>query len=96
MLADPSRQASYDGTAVMADWLDSDRCCFFSDQDGFRNLYFFNAKSGEVKQLSFFRTDLADARYVTVGGKKSLFWMHSDPIHTTMMLMECQDGAEVR
>ena len=92
VLTDSSRQASYDGTAVMEDWLDSDRCCFFSDQDGFRNLYSFNAKSGEVRQMTFFKTDLADARYLTVGGKKCLFGMQSDPIHTTFMLLDCQDG----
>lgn len=89
VLTDSSRTASYDGTDVMDKWFDNDECFFFSNQDGYRNLYRFDAFGGDVRQMTFFKKDLTDARYVTIGGRKYLFCIQGDPVGTTMMLLDC-------
>lgn len=95
VLTNSSLKASYAGCDVMDEWTDNDCCFFFSDQDGFKNLYSFNATMGQVKQMTHFTTDLGDVCYVTVGKVKYLFALQSNPIETVMMLINPADGSVV-
>lgn len=95
VLTDPTLKASYAGCDVMEEWTSNDECFFFSDQDGYRNLYRFNAITGKVDQMTRFTTDLGDVCYVTVGKQKFLFALQSNPIQTTMMLLDIKDGSVV-
>lgn len=91
VLTNSSLKASYAGCDIMDEWTDNDHCFFFSDQDGYKNIYSFNALTKEVKQMTHFTTDLGDVCYVTVNKKKYLFALQSNPIETTMMLLNLKD-----
>lgn len=91
VLTNSSLKASYAGCDIMDEWTDNGHCFFFSDQDGYKNLYSFNALTKEVKQMTHFTTDLGDVCYVTVNKKKYLFALQSNPIETTMMLLNVKD-----
>ena len=88
VLTNPSLMASYAGCDVMEEWTNNDECFFFSDQDGFKNLYSFNARTLQVEQKTHFTADLGDVCYVTVGKDKYLFALQSTPIETSMMLLD--------
>lgn len=88
VLTDPSKPGSYAGTSVMEQWLSDDVCFFFSDQDGYKNLYRFNRRTMETKQVTRFTSDIDDARFVTVDKKKYLFLLQSNPVETSLMLMD--------
>lgn len=91
VLTNSSLKASYAGCDIMDAWTDNDHCFFFSDQDGYKNLYSFDALTKEVKQMTHFTTDLGDVCYVTINNKKYLFALQSNPIETTMMLLNVKD-----
>lgn len=91
VLTNSSLKASYAGCGIMDEWTDNDHCFFFSDQDGYKNLYSFDALTKEVKQMTHFTTDLGDVCYVTINNKKYLFALQSNPIETTMMLLNVKD-----
>lgn len=92
VLTDATKQASYAGTAVMDEWISPDECFFFSDQDGYKNLYRFNRTTMQVEPVTRFTTDIEDARFVTVQNKKYLFLLQSNPIETSLMLMDIPTG----
>ncbi len=95
VLTDASLHASYSGCDVMEDWLNNDECFFFTDQDGHKNLYHFNAKTMDVKQMTSFELDLDDACYVTIGKDKYLFALQYSPIETRMLLLKPSDCSVV-
>lgn len=95
VLTDPERKASYAGCDVMEEWLSEDECLFFSDQDGYKNLYHFNAATMQVDQLTHFTTDLGEACLVNAGKEKLLFALQGNPIETTMLLLRPNDGSVV-
>lgn len=91
LLTDSTKYGSYAGTDVMDDWISNDECFFYSDQDGYRNLYYFNVNTKEVKQMTHFKEDIEDARFLTIGKQKYLFGLTSTPVATSMMLMNVKD-----
>ncbi|WP_102407694.1 alpha/beta hydrolase family protein [Parabacteroides bouchesdurhonensis] len=92
VLTDASRKASYAGTSVMQEWISPDECFYFSDQDGYKNIYRFDRKSMKSTQVTHFTTDIEDARFVTIKNEKYLFVLQSNPIETSMMLMDIKTG----
>lgn len=95
VLTNSSLKASYAGCDVMDEWADDHSCFFFSDQDGYKNLYRFNAATGEVRQMTHFTQDLGGVCYVTVKGQKYLFALQGTPVETVMMLLNPVDGSVV-
>lgn len=87
-LNDPSKNASFDGCDMMKEWVNNDECYYFSDQDGYRNLYLFNAKTLATEQVTSYKSPLEDARLVKVGKKTYIFGLQSTPIETTMLLID--------
>lgn len=94
-LNDPSKNASFDGCDMMKEWVNNDECYYFSDQDGYRNLYLFNAKTKATKQITSYKAPLEDARLVTIGKKNYIFGLQSTPIQTSMILIDPATNKEV-
>ena len=94
-LNDPQKTASFDGCDMMKEWLNNDECIYFSDQDGFRNLYLFNAKTFATRQLTTYKMPVEDARLVKIGKKNYIFALQSTPIQTSMLLLDPATGKEL-
>lgn len=94
-LNDPSKNASFDGCDMMKEWVNNDECYYFSDQDGYRNLYLFNAKTKATRQITSYKAPLEDARLVTIGKKNYIFGLQSTPIQTSMILIDPATNKEV-
>ncbi len=94
-LNDPTKNASFDGCDMMKEWVNNDECYYFSDQDGYRNLYLFNAKTKATKQITSYKAPLEDARLVTIGKKNYIFGLQSTPIQTSMILIDPATNKEV-
>lgn len=95
VLTDPERKASYAGCDVMEEWMNNEECFFFSDQDGYKNLYHFNAGTKTVKPVTRFTADLSEACYVNADKQKLLFVLQSNPTESTMMLLSPRDGSVI-
>lgn len=91
ILTNPELKASYAGCDVMDDWINDHECFFFSDQDGYKNLYHFDAQTGAVEQKTHFTQDLEQVEFVTIKGQKYLFGLRQTPIAATLMLMDVQN-----
>lgn len=94
-LNDPAKNASFDGCDMMKEWVNNDECYYFSDQDGYRNLYLFNAKTKATKQITAYKEPLEDARIVKIGKKNYIFGLQSTPIQTSMILIDPATNKEV-
>lgn len=94
-LNDPAKNASFDGCDMMKEWVSNDECYYFSDQDGYRNLYLFNAKTKATKQITAYKVSLEDARLVKIGKKRYIFGLQSTPIATSMILIDPSNNKEV-
>lgn len=94
-LNDPAKTASFDGCDMMKEWLNNDECYYFSDQDGYRNLYLFNAKTKATEQITRYKAPLEDARMVKLGKKNYIFALQSTPIETSMILIDPATRKEV-
>ncbi|MGI6233223.1 MAG: S9 family peptidase [Prevotella sp.] len=91
----PDRQASFSGCDIMNDWLDNDHAYYFSDDDGYRNLYAVDLRNFSCKQLTHFKEPLQSARLVKSGKKQYLFAVLSTPIQSTLLLLDPLTGKEV-
>jgi dipeptidyl aminopeptidase/acylaminoacyl peptidase len=94
-LTDSRKRASLSGCKVIEEWLSAETCFFFSDQDGYANLYSFDLPGKTVQQVTHYRTDVDDACYVTIDDRKYLFATQSNPIETTLILID-PDTKDVR
>lgn len=88
VITNPELMASYAGCDVMDEWIDDTHCFFFSDQDGYKNLYHFDSETKAVEQKTFFKQDLEQVEFVTIKGQKYLFGLRQTPIAATLMLMD--------
>jgi dipeptidyl aminopeptidase/acylaminoacyl peptidase len=71
----------------MEEWLSEDECIFFSDQDGYANLYSFKLTGKTVQQMTQYTADVDDAAYLTITGNKYLLALQSNPIETKLTLI---------
>lgn len=93
---DPDKNASFSGCDIMKDgWISNDESYYFSDEDGFRNVYLYNVVTGAKKQITKYTTNVEGATLVTIGKKKYLFAMLNNPIQTTMILIDPTTGKEI-
>jgi dienelactone hydrolase len=72
----------------MEEWLSDDACFFFSDQDGYMNLYSFTLPTQTVEQVTHYTADIDDATYVTIDGQKYLLALQSNPVETKLTMIE--------
>lgn len=87
-LTDSRKKASLSGCSILKEWLSDEACFFFSDQDGYTNLYSFNTSDKAVKQVTQYTTDIDDAAYVSINDSKYLLALQSNPIETRMILID--------
>ncbi|MDD6518560.1 MAG: prolyl oligopeptidase family serine peptidase [Prevotella sp.] len=86
---EPDNNGSFSGCDIMKNgWVNNDETYYFSDEDGYRNVYLFNVKTGKKRQITHYKTEVKEAVPVTFGKKTYLFAMLNNPIETTMMLID--------
>ncbi|MDR1344861.1 MAG: prolyl oligopeptidase family serine peptidase [Tannerellaceae bacterium] len=87
-LTDSNKRASLSGCRVMEEWLSDNECLFFSDQDGYANLYSFNLRDKTVKQTTQYTVDIDDAAFVTIDNSRYLIALQSNPVETKLILID--------
>ncbi|MDR1259654.1 MAG: prolyl oligopeptidase family serine peptidase [Tannerellaceae bacterium] len=87
-LTDSRKRASLSGCKIIEEWLSDEECLFFSDQDGYTNLYSFSTSGKTVQQVTQYTTDIDDAAYVSVNDSKYLLALQSNPIETRLILID--------
>lgn len=70
------------------EWLNSDEFIFFSNEDGFENLYRFNIKTKKSTQITHVNKDIKDAELVTIDGKRYIFAIQENPIESELLLID--------
>lgn len=90
VITDAETKRSWPG--AYREWLSTDEFIYFSNEDGFRNVYKYNIASKSGEQLTSFDRDLGDAELVTVGGKQLLFVVLSNPIENEIVLVDPHSG----
>jgi dipeptidyl aminopeptidase/acylaminoacyl peptidase len=68
---------------------------YFSNEDGFKNAYRYDMRSGKPTQVTRFERDIASSMLVQTGGKKHLLAVTSNPIETQLSLVEPMTGEVV-
>jgi dipeptidyl aminopeptidase/acylaminoacyl peptidase len=90
LITDPQLPRSWPG--VYKEWLSDEEFLYFSNEDGFRNVYRYNIQSNESAQITRFTRDLDDADLVTVEGGKYLLTVTGNPIENEMALVDPSTG----
>ena len=93
VITDPSLEASLSGCAVISPWYSEDVAYFLSDQDGYANLYTFDRRSGETRQVTSYKQDVS-ARWIEDGGNKYLATVRTSPEGSRVAVLR-PDGTEV-
>jgi dipeptidyl aminopeptidase/acylaminoacyl peptidase len=87
LLTDSAKRASLGGCLALEDWLSDNRCLFLSDQDGYSNIYEFNLADKSVSRVTQYGEDISDAAFVTIGGRKYVVALRSNPVETQLTLI---------
>ncbi|OAV68346.1 Prolyl tripeptidyl peptidase precursor [Bacteroidales bacterium Barb6XT] len=90
ILTDSRKSASISGCKVMDEWVSAEECLFFSDQDGYTNLYSFTLSDKKVQQVTHYTVNIDDACYVTVNADRYILALQSNPIETKMIIINPQ------
>jgi len=77
------------------EWLNNEEFIYFSNENGFYNLYSCNIRTMESKVLTDFSMDLTSYEMITIEGKKYIFAVVSNPIENEMFLIEPETGTIV-
>ena len=96
VLTDSNKEASLSGCSVMDEWLDGDKCVFTSDMDGYTNLYSYSLSTKKTEQITSYTMNIDGACYVNIDSKKMLFALQSNPIETTMLLIDVDSKKELQ
>lgn len=88
VLTDPAKEGSLSGTMVVSDWLSDDEGIYISDQDGYNNLYSFKVSTGKSKQITSYDMNIDDAALVDINNKKLIFAVRSNPIGSSLLLID--------
>jgi dipeptidyl aminopeptidase/acylaminoacyl peptidase len=94
LITDPSKRRSW--PAAHKEWLGPDEFLYFSNEDGFENVYRYNLESGKSTQVTTFERDIQDAELVDVEGQKLLFVVLSNPIENELILVDPFSGEIAR
>ena len=86
LITDPSKRRSWPG--AHSKWLSNDVFLYFSNEDGYVNIYKHDLGTGSTEQVSRFKRDVGDAELVTVKGRKYIYAVLSNPIENEMILID--------
>lgn len=78
------------------DWLNEDEFIYFSNEDGYVNLYRFNIKTKEAAQITHFEKDIKDAELLTIDGKKYIFAIQDNPIESEILLIDPESSEIIK
>lgn len=80
---------------AFSEWLNENTFLYTSNEDGFSNVYIYDLKKKESKQLTSFTSDLGTSEILTIDDNKYLFATTSSPIETQVYLLSLPDGEVV-
>lgn len=94
ILTNPAKARSFPG--AHREWLSDDEFMYYSNEDGFRNIYSYNIDSKETRQITTFKKDLSDAELVPIDDEKFIFAILDNPIENEILLLDPHDGKVVK
>ncbi|MBN1300489.1 MAG: S9 family peptidase [Melioribacteraceae bacterium] len=94
LLTDPLKPRSYPGPAYK-DWLNNNEFVYYSNENGFTNLYVYNLQKMKSKQLTSFTKDINESELIDINGKKYIFAVLANPIENEIYLIDPENGTVV-
>ncbi|MCB0277139.1 MAG: S9 family peptidase [Calditrichaeota bacterium] len=76
-------------------WISNDEFLYYSNEDGFYNIFSYNVATGTGKQLTHFERDIASDQLLSIDGKKYLMAILQNPIESEIKLINPVDGTVV-
>lgn len=95
ILTDPAKEGSLDGAVALTPWYSNDVAYFTSDQTGYANIYRFDRKTGQVRQITFYEKQGVAARWIEAGGRKLLMGVRTSPVESVVSVIDPDTGAEL-
>ncbi len=86
MVTDPNKPRSF--PYAHRDWLNNNEFIYFSNEDGYNNIYSYNITSNISKQVTKFKKDVKDAELISVENKRYIFTILENPIETELLLID--------
>ena len=86
MVTNPDKPRSF--PSVYREWLNEDEFIYFSNEDGYENMYRFNINSKKSTQVTQFKKDIKDADLLNINGRKLVFVIQDNPIESEMLLVD--------
>jgi len=74
------------------DWLNTNEFIYFSNEDGYTNLYRFNIETKNSTQITHLKKDLKDVKLITIDGKKYIFAIQDNPIESSILLIDPENS----
>ena len=69
-------------------WLNNNEFIYFSNEDGYNNIYSYSINSNTSKQITKFKKDVKDAELISVENKPYIFTILENPIETEILLID--------
>lgn len=78
---------------ILSTWIDNgSKVLYTSDEDGYKNVYSYDIYKGKTMQVTKFTEDVANAEIATIEGKDYLVVNTSNPIESTLYLVDPISG----
>lgn len=77
---------------VHRDWLNDDEFLYSSNEDGYNNLYVYNLRAQQTRQLTHFQKDLDGGELLEIDGQKYAFGVLRTPIESELLLLDPRNG----
>ncbi|MCA9734650.1 MAG: S9 family peptidase [Deferribacteres bacterium] len=90
VITDPRKARSW--PTAYREWLNDNEFMYFSNENGFENIFSYNLKTRKTRQLTNFDIDLNAAELVSIDGEKYIFAVLSNPIENEILLINPQNG----
>ena len=69
-------------------WLSNDRFAYISNEDGYKNIYFYDLDKRKNEQFTDFRNDIDGMEILEIDGKKYIFAIINTPTFNKMFLFD--------
>ncbi|MBL4688932.1 MAG: S9 family peptidase, partial [Nannocystaceae bacterium] len=85
------KRVSRNSPDALDGWVDGTRLLYRANDDGFSNLYSYDAATGKTKQLTRYKEDIASAELVG----EEVVAVHRTPAGSTIVRIDARTGAEL-
>ncbi|MFC1550760.1 S9 family peptidase [Candidatus Neomarinimicrobiota bacterium] len=86
MVTDPDKPRIF--PYAYKEWLNNNEFMYFSNEDGYNNIYSYNINSNISKQITKFKKDVKDAELISVKNRPYIFTILENPIETEILLID--------